>query len=221
MASHRSDGAEAPKAPDDIWTDEYEDVDTYEVTGIKMAGLSLTTEGMDKAREAYRRYQESANDRDLRPRIDQYTARLLGDDWSNFDDIYVGFYALNLLTRRKISEEASENESGRVAPVVNVELDVAFPLVSRRTGFEQTLLDEFLVSDVIVAKQRIAQLIPYRTRLQSFSFGCVRMQFAILGFHSQGVTTGPLGLNSSRLRDSPAWSAVRKRFNCKVDVAAA
>jgi hypothetical protein len=86
---------------------------------------------------------------------------------------------------------------------------------------KRTLLDEFLVSDLQMFRDTLRSIIPYKTRIDRFTFGCLWFEFSMFAnlepFDKKDVL--PL-LEKERVEggnpDFNPWVDLRRRFNVEL-----
>lgn len=135
-------------------------------------------------------------------------------DWSSFDELYLALYCMALTGKHHASRHENDGPSEGLRKRMSLRLliDRDLPNVTRESTFEETLVDEFLVADLINLRARIEELVPYQTTLSEFGTGCIFLEFNI--YASDEGPKGPLPeMTRSFIESSPAWNSVRDRFS--------
>jgi hypothetical protein len=195
-------------------------------------GIFLSADGLNHVHQIYDAFREKAA-ATLTDAIKDSRTWLLEDKWTSFDHLYVSLYATNLLrneekrdgaqVRRLISPvpdafrrsnaiEGGFSRHGILKILVNAQL----PTGTSETEFDQTLIDEFVVSDLQQLRGTVEQILPFKMIVECFAPGGIGIEFGIYAkdlspldtMHFIDATDGGDG------RHNP-WPDFRSRFHIK------
>ncbi len=149
-------------------------------------GLFVTRRGMERVESAFKLAAEGV--------LDPGSSRQLLHYDASFDDYYLGIYILNLTPQHEIELKPLVKPGLARLRSLRAMLQVDFPTFKPGMSFQDSILDETVVADLIQFMQRVRTLVPYPTSMEAFGLGCVWMAFGIYG----------KGAGKSRERDLPA-----------------
>lgn len=183
--------------------------------GERREGLFLSAVGLERVHAAY----EAMRGRGKVDILNSAPAALWGDRWSAFDDLYLALYVGRT---QECHAPAGDHPSNwfdfdlEMACRLFVVLDVDFPSFDPKATFEQTLLNEYAVVDLMHFRAAVQRLLPYPIRLQRFRLGCVELEFGVWGpaRRSENIFKPPElpGLDPAALRNKASWQSISRRF---------
>jgi hypothetical protein len=98
--------------------------------------------------------------------------------------------------------------------VLKVLMDARLPKKSSDAEFAKTLIDEFVVSDLQQFRRSIEYLMPYSTRVESFSLGCIWVEFGMYGRPQLKSETARSLLRKDDVEGlSKPWAQLKTRFH--------
>jgi hypothetical protein len=189
------------------------------------AGVLLSPDGMKRVRERYDAFRK-AKLSDLSELIKKASAELLWSDWRSYDQLYEAMYVSNLARSegkirpelsdpdkfQELQDETAQSNLARYA-VLEVALDASLPQISSGAFFSNTLLDEFVVSDLQHFRLSVARMIPFSTRVEKFKLDHVRLEFGMYALAGLKPEVTDAFITAIDLdRPSSAWKALRQRF---------
>ena len=177
----------------------------------KRGGLFLSAEGLARVRTAYEALRGRGDSKVL------LTAQaILGAEaWRSFDDLYLAIYVGRLHTWKAATfiQPQLAKAGLKLARRLYVLLDIDVPTFVHSGSFEETLLSEFVVADLMQLRAAIQFMVPYPVRLERFSVGCIELEFGVWGPHDADPSDELPGLEESELRDLSTWQDLSRRFN--------
>jgi len=181
--------------------------------GPSRGGLFLSEDGYTRVRRAY----DAITGRGPISKLREAEGVLWENRWTAFDDVYLAIYCSRLAALKAPVEGGPKLErlDLTLACRLYVLLDMDIPHFSQNALFEETLISEYAVMDLMYFRGALQNLVPYPLRLERFALGCVEMEFGVYAPRSSGAEIRPfelIGLNPASLQSSNAWVDLYKRF---------
>lgn len=199
------------------------------------AGLYISEEGVRFAREMFERVVSvpSWHDKKNLSAREQISVllkkfqkeRSLQED-ASYDDYYLHFYLLHLaqMPSVRISSSAGKGLSklfdlSALLRFKNDEYDqFRLPVLSEKLTFEKSLINEFIVADVLYFASSVKELIPYPVGLEQLGLGCISLEFGIYGLGEVPKDSSLPFLSKHDIEadiehtKSERWRQVKQRF---------
>ena len=177
----------------------------------KRGGLFLSVNGLKQVRAAY----DALRGRGDAKVLAAAQATFGADAWRSFDDLYLALYVgrLHVWKARSFTHPWLAKAGLKLVRRLYVLLDIDVPAFAQDSDFEETLLSEFVVADLMHLRAAIQTLVPYPVRLERFSVGCIEMEFGVWGPSDADPSHELPGLEEGELRDMPTWQELSRRFN--------
>lgn len=171
-------------------------------------GFFLSPEALEEAKELFaERFRSTKKDA---ARI--YKRDLSSIDWTSFDELYLALYEFNLYGRRSRKlKQKKRPDTFAHRMSLRLLIDKDFPNIEDGQKFEQTLIDEFLISDLMKLRGRIEEIISYPVELREFGVGCIFLEFNIFGKPNKTKKSLP-SLDEDHIKSSRVWNSLKSRF---------
>jgi hypothetical protein len=184
-------------------------------------GVFLSAPALERTRSAFAEVARSLADSGFKQSklgselVDKVGLR----DDSGFDDYYLCLYISHLANIGSLHIEPNAKPGLSKLLALKALLDINLPEYKPGMTFDQTLLDEYLVADILLFTKAVKQIIPYATYVEGIGLGCVWLEFGVYG-DRKGFTPGrdlpflskKVAEASSAETEHPAWRDAKMRF---------
>jgi hypothetical protein len=194
---------------------------------MEKGGLFLTEKGFHVARGLYDLAMKGDN-LNLVPLVRDKIRHAMSDEDSTFDDFYAAIYGLKLSNHREhfnVGKDGAPN-SYRVAELKAM-LGLEFHDFDRKASFDQSLINEYMVADVMSFNFALRDLLPYEVAIQKVGTGCLWLEYSIYGFGTEKARPDLPQLSKrdvewNKSGDVPAsaqaWFALKERFHAEIEL---
>lgn len=134
---------------------------------------------------------------------------------TDFDSFYSSLYAMQIGGVRYLESEEDNCLEHELKPILKLEIltDLSIARKSDSGEFRKSLIDEFLVADILNMRNSIADLIPLPTKLSAFETGCIFMRFNIYANINKKLEKAEApGLSEEIINNSSQWKAIFENY---------
>lgn len=147
--------------------------------------------------------------------LKDFSHKLWLPHWSDFDSVYCSMYMINCTTRRSALRQNAHSvlDGQKLFAHIDILLDIEFQKVTPLDNFEDTLLDETKIANIMKIKHHLDAIVDYPLSLRAINFGCLFLSFDVwVSDNFKGKFQDLPGLSTAQIEGGNDWRAFRSTF---------